>query len=56
LLAGLKPLVPDLKKTWADGAYGGERLAKWCQDQGGWELEVVERDKEARGFEILPKR
>ncbi len=56
LLDGLKPLVPNLKKIWADGAYGGERLAKWCQEQGGWELEVVERDKEARGFEVLPKR
>ncbi len=25
LLAGLKPLVPRLKKIWADGAYGGPR-------------------------------
>ncbi len=56
LLAGLKPLVPNLKKIWADGAYGGEKLAKWCEEQGGWELEVVERDKEARGFEVLAKR
>ncbi len=53
LLAGLKPLVPRLKKIWADGAYSGEKLAKWCEEQGGWELEVVERDREARGFEIL---
>ena len=30
LLAGLKPLVPNLKKIWADVAYGGEKLAKWC--------------------------
>ena len=56
LLAGLKPLAPNLKKIWADGAYSGEKLAKWCEEQGGWELEVVERDKEARGFEVLPKR
>ena len=33
-----------------------EELAKWCEEQGGWELEVVERDKEAKGFEVLPKR
>jgi putative transposase len=56
LLAGLKPFVPRLKKIWADGAYGGKELAKWCEEQGGWELEVVERDKEAKGFEVLPKR
>ena len=56
LLAGLGPLVPRLKKIWADGAYSGKELAKWCEGQGGWELEVVERDKEAKGFEVLPKR
>src|ERR687893_2688198 len=56
LLAGLRPLVPRLKKIWADGAYSGKELAKWCEEQGGWELEVVERDKEAKGFEVLPKR
>ena len=56
LLAGLKPLVPNLKKIWADGAYGGEKLAKWCEQQGGWELEVVERDREVEGFRVLAKR
>ncbi len=56
LLAGLGPLVPRLKKIWADGAYGGEKLAKWCEEQGGWELEIVGRDREAKGFQALPKR
>ena len=57
LLAGLGPLVPRLKKIWADGAYSGkEELARWCEEQGGWEIEVVKRDKEAKGFEVLPKR
>jgi putative transposase len=56
LLAGLKPLVPNLKKIWADGAYGGEKLARWCEEQGGWKLEVVERDREVRSFEVLSKR
>ena len=27
-----------------------EELAKWCEEQGGWELAVVERDKEAPGL------
>ena len=56
LLAGLKPLVPNLKKIWADSAYGGEKLARWCEEQGGWQLEVVERDREVRSFEVLSKR
>ena len=56
LLAGLKPLVPRLKKIWADGAYSGEGLARWCEKEGGWELEVVERNREAQGFKVLPKR
>ena len=56
LLAGLGLLVPRLKKIWADGAYSGKELAKWCEEQGGWELEVVERDREAKGFEVVSKR
>lgn len=56
LLAGLKPLVPRLKKIWADGAYSGEGLARWCEEEGRWELEVVERNREAQGFKVLPKR
>jgi putative transposase len=48
--------VPRLKKIWADGAYGGEPLAQWCREQGCWDLEVVERDREVEGFEVVPKR
>src|SRR5215213_3689626 len=36
LLAGLGPLMPRLKKIWADGAYSGKELVKWCEEQGGW--------------------
>ena len=56
LLAGLGPLVPRLKKIWADGAYSGRELAGWCEKRGGWELEIVERDRKAKGFEVLAKR
>ncbi len=61
LLAGLKPLVPRLKKP-SEEDLGGrslqryKELAKWCDEQGGWELEIVERDKEAEGFEVVAKR
>jgi putative transposase len=58
LLAGLKALLPSLKKIWADGAYTGEKLARWCKEQGGWELQIVERSSSAdtQGFAVLPRR
>jgi putative transposase len=56
LLAGLKPFVPRLKQIWADGAYAGEKLAGWLEEQGGWELQIVERDRGVKGFEVLPRR
>jgi putative transposase len=57
-LAGIKALVPRLKKIWADGAYTGEKLARWCKQQGGWELEIVERSSSAdtEGFAVLAHR
>jgi putative transposase len=33
-----------------------QNLARWCEEQGGWQLEVVKRDRKVRGFEVLPKR
>lgn len=56
VLVGRSWLLPRLKKIWADGAYSGEPLARWCEEEGGWELEVVEREPEAKGFNVLPKR
>ncbi len=35
LLAELAPLVPRLKKMWADAAYRGKELADWCKRYGG---------------------
>jgi putative transposase len=49
-------LVPRLKKIWADGAYSGEEFASWCEQRGGWKLEIVERHRGTEGFEVLPKR
>ena len=56
LLAGLAPLLPRLKKIWADAAYRGQELAQWCLAQGNWDLEVVERTPGTRGFSVLPRR
>jgi putative transposase len=55
-LAGLKLFVRRLKKIWADGAYTGEKLAGWCKEQGGWELEIAERNADTEGFIVLPHR
>ena len=56
LLAGLKALLPRLKKIWADGAYTGDELADRCKEQGGWELEIVERSADTEGFTVVPHR
>ena len=49
--------MPRLKKIWADGAYTGEKLAGWCKERGGWELEIVERSSaDTEGFAVLPHR
>lgn len=56
LLAGLKPLVPRLAKIWADGAYTSGKLARWCREYGGWDLEIVGRDPEVQGFAVQPRR
>jgi putative transposase len=56
LLVGLAPLYSHLKKIWADAAYCGQELAAWCQAEGGWELEVVEREPGTRGESILLRR
>lgn len=34
----------------------GQELATWCNAQGEWDLEVVERAPGARGFSIQPRR
>jgi putative transposase len=56
LLAGINVLLPLLKKIRADRAYMGENLAGWCKEQGGWELEIVERTSsmDTEGFIVLP--
>jgi putative transposase len=56
LLAGLKPREPRLARIWADGAYSGRALAEWCEECGGWTLEVVKKRDGAEGFEVLPRR
>src|SRR5215213_9192841 len=57
LLSGLEQPLPRLKKIWADGVYTVEKLVGWCKEQGGWELQIVERrSADTEGFIILPHR
>ena len=56
LLVGLRVLLPRLKKIRADGAYTGDKLAGGCKEQGGWELEIVERNADTEGFAVLAHR
>ena len=48
--------MPRLKKIWADGAYTGEKLAGWLEEQGEWELQILERSADTEGFAVLPHR
>jgi putative transposase len=48
--------MPHQKKIWADGAYGVPWLKTWCKKEGGWKLEIVERDLQSKAFEVLPRR
>ncbi len=45
-----------MAKIWADGAYTSEKLARWCGQYGGWELEIVGRDPDVQGFAVQPRR
>ncbi len=55
VLSRLHDRVPRLKKIWVDGAYAGQ-LVKWAKAFGGWDLEVVRKQKGQKGFQVLPRR
>ncbi len=44
-----------LEKVWADGGYRGELVA-WTQANCAWELEIVQRPADQKGFAVLPRR
>ena len=48
---------PRLRKIWADGIYKGDKhLRRWVKRTFTWDLEVVERNPQIKGFQVLPKR
>jgi putative transposase len=55
VLKQAKQLFSRLRLIWADGGYTG-KLIDWVKDTCDWVLEIVRRDPEAKGFQILPRR
>jgi putative transposase len=49
---------PRLQVVWADSKYHNHALRAWISRQKNlsWQLEVVRRPKDAKGFVLLPKR
>jgi putative transposase len=50
-----KDKYPDLQLIWADGGYRG-KLIEWTKDTCDWRLEIVKRNDDVQGFEVLPRR
>src|SRR5262245_37175489 len=60
---GAKPVLnkvkdrrPRLKVVWVDGIYEKEWLIAWVKSECGWELQVIKRTDDTKGFKLLPKR
>ena len=48
-------LFPFLEKIFADSAYAGTKLRR-AMTGAAWEIEVVKRNPDAKGFEVIAKR
>lgn len=55
LLVRLKPLALRLTKVWADGARMSGKVARWCGQYRGWDLEIVGYDRETQIFAVQPR-
>ena len=49
-------LLDTVKKIWADGAYSSAELITWVNTQFDCVLEVVEKKKPVKGFQVVPRR
>jgi transposase len=56
VLAAARFLYPWLRHVFADGAYGGAKLATALDQIGQWTIEIVKRCDTATGFVVLPRR
>jgi putative transposase len=55
LLHSLRGRFPRLEKIFADGGYAGQ-LEEWTPDETGFDLEIVHKLPDQKGFQVLPKR
>lgn len=46
---------PRLEKVWADGGYRGG-FVHWTKENCAWDLEIVSRSPDQKGFSVLPRR
>ena len=56
LLTSVRGLFPWLRHVFADGGYAGPKLEGELAGNGGWNIEIVRRPDEAKGFILLPRR
>ena len=56
VLKKVKDRCPRLKVVWVDGIYEKEWLIAWTKSECGWELQVIKRTDDTKGFKLLPKR
>ncbi|MCP5124637.1 MAG: IS5 family transposase [Gammaproteobacteria bacterium] len=56
VLQGGLSIANTIRKVWADGAYQGESLAQWLEKNFNCTIEVVNKNKEEKGFQVLPRR
>jgi len=55
LINRVKHTLTKLELIWADGGYRG-KLISWVKETTGWALEIIKRNDDVKGFEVLPKR
>lgn len=56
LLTALRWRFPDLRHIFADRVYRGPQLPAALADTGRWTIEIVQRPKGVKGFQLLPRR
>jgi putative transposase len=55
VLQKAKDKYSDLQLIWADGGYRG-KLIEWTKNNCDWTLQIVKRNDDVTGFEVLPRR
>lgn len=59
VLAGITEAFPQLGLVWADGGYVNRvdaGLLAWARTHAGIDLQIVARNADVKGFQVLPRR